>query len=62
MINGAVSGILSDELKKAKEAVGENKAAIDALVNELMEKTHLNGEEIDRILSGFAKRKPEKCT
>jgi ATP-dependent Zn protease len=46
-----VNAILNDELKNAISLIEKNKAAIDALVNALMERNHLKENEIDAILS-----------
>ncbi len=57
--NGAMSGqvrefvnkILDEQMEEAIKAVRENKSRIDALVDALMVSNHLNGAEIDKILS-----------
>ncbi len=50
-VRAAVNAILETELAKAIEILKENSKAIDALVNMLMEKDHLTGEQIDKILT-----------
>lgn len=49
-VRNIVNRILDAELKNAIKLISENRAKIDALVNVLMEKNHLNGPEIDEIL------------
>ena len=49
--------ILEAELSSAKQAIAENRDAIDALVDALLERNHLKGDEIDAILLDTAKRK-----
>ena len=53
-IREEVNTILGEELQRAVELITAHKEAMDALVDELMQKTHLNGEEIDAILSQHA--------
>lgn len=50
-VRNAVNKILDAEMNKALTLVDDNKAAIDALVDALMEKNHLSGKEIDDIFS-----------
>lgn len=50
-VRTAVNKILDVEMKKASALISDNKAAIDALVEALMEKNHLTGKEIDEIFS-----------
>lgn len=45
-----VNEILSEQLKQAIELIQNGKPAIDALVAELMEKSHLTGKEIENVL------------
>jgi len=42
--------LLKQELLNARKIIADNKAAIDALVDALLEKDHLGGAEIDAIL------------
>ena len=49
--------ILAAELEAAKEAIRTYRGAIDALVDALLEKNHLKGDEIDAILTRAIKRK-----
>ncbi|MBQ8830760.1 MAG: AAA family ATPase [Oscillospiraceae bacterium] len=50
-VRDAVNKMLDEEMKRAIALISENKAVIDALVSELMKKNHLNGKEIDAVLS-----------
>jgi ATP-dependent Zn protease len=50
-IRAAVNRILKEQLTEAVRLIAENKSKIDALVEALMSKNHLNGAEIDEILS-----------
>ena len=43
--------ILSDEFNKAVGIIGKNRAAMDALVDALIQRNHLNGREIAHILT-----------
>ena len=56
-INPQAGKILAEQLEKAVELIKENKASIDALVNELFSKNHLSGKEIDAIFSACAKER-----
>ena len=51
------NAILKEQLDKACEIIKEQKVAMDALVDALMERDHLNGDEIDEILKKTIKRK-----
>ncbi len=51
-VRAAVNRILGEQMAEAVKAVSENKDKIDALVEELMLKNHLNGAEIERVLGG----------
>lgn len=55
-IRATVNAMLKTELESAKAILSENRAAIDKIVEELMLKTHLKGEEIDAIFSACAKK------
>ncbi len=50
-IRAAVNRILNEQLAEAVRLISENKSKIDALVEALMSRNHLNGVEIDEILS-----------
>ena len=50
-VRAAVNRILAQEMKKAVEIISENKHLVDSLVKTLLERNHLNGSEIDRLLS-----------
>lgn len=50
-IRRKVNDILKAELQNAIDTINKNKKAIDALVNALLEKTSLNKEQIDQIIS-----------
>ena len=52
-LRGAVNRILSQELDNAVSAIREGRAALDALVAQLLVKNHLSGDEIDGILRPF---------
>lgn len=52
-VREAVNAMLAEELDNAKRLLQENKAAIDQFVAVLMEKTHLNGEEMDALFTRF---------
>lgn len=49
-VRDAVNKILADEMKKAVELISAHKNCIDALVEQLLVKNHMNGAEIDRVL------------
>lgn len=50
-VRDGVNRILWAELKNAVRLIEENRAKFDRLVEALMEKDHLIGDAIDRILS-----------
>ena len=50
-IRDKVNAILASELKNAVSIIEKNKAAIDKMVDVLMEKNHLKEKEIDEIFS-----------
>jgi len=50
-VRAAVNKILKEQMAKSIELIEKNKDKIDALVNALMEKNHLSGEEMDEIFS-----------
>ena len=47
-----VNSILKAEMANAVKAISANRAAVDALVQALMDKNHLKENEIDEILRG----------
>lgn len=51
VVRAAVNKLLSEQMSNAIRLISSNRAAIDALVAELLVKNHLIGTEIDRILS-----------
>lgn len=55
-IRKRVNDILNYQFMKARQAVSENRAAVDKLVETLMLKNHIKGPEIDEILGGLIKR------
>ncbi len=59
-VRRAVNKLLSDEMAAAKELISSHTVAIDALVDELMQKSHLSGAEIDAILSKNCPDRPER--
>lgn len=50
-VREVVNTILNEELAKAKKLLSENKRAVDALVEALMNKNHLTADEIDKIFT-----------
>lgn len=48
-VRASVNRILKEQMDKAVELVTENMGKIDALVNVLMTKNHLNGYEIEKV-------------
>ncbi|MBE6960793.1 MAG: AAA family ATPase [Ruminococcaceae bacterium] len=50
-VRAAVNRILSEQMKVAIQLISENKDKIDALVKVLMEKNHLNGAQINEVLT-----------
>ena len=55
-IRARVNQILQQEYANAKQLIADNKKAIDALVDALLEKNQLKEEEIDEIFSANARR------
>ncbi len=51
-VRASVNRILKEQMNEAVKLISENKDKIDSLVEELMTKNHMNGAEIQRILSG----------
>ena len=52
-VRSAVNAILAEQMSKAIELITKGRPAIDRLVEELMTKNHLTGDEIDKLLSSF---------
>ncbi len=50
-VRAAVNQILSQQMAEAVRIIAENKAGMDALVDQLMVKNHMNGQEIEDILT-----------
>jgi ATP-dependent Zn protease len=40
-------------MKKAVKIISDNRAAVDALVDRLLQKDHLTGEEIKAVFSAY---------
>ena len=51
-IHAAVNKILADEMQNAIRLISENRALIDALVEQLLVKNHMTGTEIEAVLGG----------
>ncbi len=51
-VRASVNRILKAQMQEAIRLITENKDRLDALVDALMSKNHLNGPEIEKILSG----------
>lgn len=51
-VHAAVNAILEEQMQQAVALITENKHKIDALVNVLMVKNHMTGDEIDAVLKG----------
>ena len=56
-VRKAVNNILNEQLEEAKRLLKENRVAVDKIVEALMDKTSLSGDEIDKIFSLYSKRK-----
>ena len=50
-VRAAVNRILGEQMDAAVKAICEHKDKMDALVAELMSKNHMNGAEINEVLS-----------
>lgn len=59
-VRTAVNKILKEEMAMAVALIEENKNLIDALVEALLEKNHLNGAEIGSVLSNQAYKTMDK--
>lgn len=57
-VHSAVNGILSRQMEIAVKAISENKKTIDALVEQLVSKNHLSGDEVGAV---FKENCPEKA-
>ncbi len=49
-VRAAVNRILKEQMVQTIEIIAANKGKIDALVGELMQKNHMNGNQIDAVL------------
>ncbi len=56
VVRERVNAILVEQMKITREIISANRGAIDALVEALLEKNHLKGNEIDEIFSRTIKR------
>ena len=56
-VRAKVNAILREQLEEAIRLITDNRAKLDALVDALIEKNHLNGDEIEKILKKSAKKK-----
>ena len=56
MIRACVNRILDEQMKKAIELISQNKNKIDSLVEELINKNHLNGVEIEQAIAKADKK------
>ena len=59
-VRAAINKILKEQMNEAVKLISENKAKIDSLVEELMSKNHLNGTEINAVLSNGVIKTVEK--
>jgi ATP-dependent Zn protease len=50
-VRAAVNRILSEQMALAVQLIAKHKDQMDALVDELMSKNHLTGEQIEQALS-----------
>ncbi|MBQ9984839.1 MAG: AAA family ATPase [Oscillospiraceae bacterium] len=53
-VRKAVNAILDSEMAKAMSIIVENRAAMDKIVEVLLDKNHLTGPEIDEIFKAYA--------
>ena len=58
-VHDAVNRILNEQLAEAIRLISENRAAVDALTQALLDEDHLSGEEINAVLSKHAVRRGE---
>jgi ATP-dependent Zn protease len=49
-VRNRVNAILGEQLEVAIKAISDNRAVIDELVSELLEKNHLKEKDLARIL------------
>ena len=56
-VRDRVNQVLKEELETTIELISQNKEAIDAIVEVLLEKNQLKGDEIDEIFSRYITRK-----
>ena len=54
LVRETVNRILDEQMQEAVSRIERNKAAVDALVEALIQRDHLTGDEIDSILSANA--------
>lgn len=59
-VRTSVNRILKEQMNEAVRLISENKDKINLLVEELMTKNHLNGEEINMILSNEGSKSVER--
>jgi ATP-dependent metalloprotease FtsH len=52
-VRARVNAVLAEQMQKALALIEENKAAIDKLVEVLLERNHLKGDEIEAILGEY---------
>ena len=52
-VRAKVNSLLSEEMKKVIEIITQNKKAIDALVDTLMQNSYMTGDDIERTLKAF---------
>jgi cell division protease FtsH len=51
-IDTEISNLLTEATKRAKEVLKANRAALDTLADQLLEKETLNDEEVAEVLKG----------
>ena len=51
-VREAVNAVLSAEMERAVRLISENRQTLDRMVQVLLVKNHLTGEEIDRVFRG----------
>ena len=52
-VRARVNTLLSEEMKNVIEIINQNKSAIDALVEKLMQNSYMTGDDIEKTLSQF---------
>jgi ATP-dependent Zn protease len=50
-IRNIVNKILKEQMQEATRLISENRSKLDALVAEVIAKNHMNGDEINEVLS-----------